>query len=295
MPVTISIRKWAALLFRNYRYLLKGSANIAYMKQLKCLCSLLLYVLLPGGSFGQSWEIGAKAGTSGYFGDLNPVRIYKPGDPAAAIFLKANIDSYWSVGFNLMQARIQAHDAYSPNPAQQQRNLNFHSAITELSLFTEFNFFSYIPSVSKSRFTPYLFAGAGLVFFNPKAELDGVVYSLRTYMTEGQPEPYKKYALTVPYGAGIKYNIAGKWTLGLEGGYRTAFTDYLDDVSGRYGDFSKGDLTAARLADRSGEIAGSNLFKPGDQRGDFRPRDNYFFLGLTISFTFLTYKCPEVF
>ncbi|MBU2045627.1 MAG: hypothetical protein KJ712_02710, partial [Bacteroidetes bacterium] len=42
------------------------------------------------------------------------------------------------------------------------------------------------------------------------------------------------------------------------------------------------------LADRSQYKIGV----PGTQRGDFRKKDSYVFVGITLSYTFVSQKCP---
>src|SRR5690606_24052170 len=100
------------------------------------------------------------------------------------------------------------------------------------------------------------------------------------------------------------YNISGQWSLIGEIGYRTAFTDYLDDVSKTYPLIeNEPDLSRKILSDKSffrklpdGSTAYNFLFidKPGTQRGDYRKRDTYMFIGLTLTFTFISDKCPVV-
>lgn len=257
-------------------------------------------------AFAQSWDVGVFAGGAGYMGDLNPVKPYTINNAAAGLFVKRNFNGYWAVKFSILLGRISAADSLSDNEQQKMRNLSFFSPVTELGLQTEFNFFNYIPSLSPKRYTPYLFAGAGLVLFNPKTRYtgtDGKVHTveLNPLATEGQDmdNPYRKYAITVPYGAGIRYNIRGAWSIGAEVGYRTAFTDYLDDVSHRYPDLSDLDrsvpINALRIAlsDRSPE-KGYPANAPYSQRGDFRRFDTYFFAGFTLTYTFLSRKCPPV-
>ena len=42
---------------------------------------------------------------------------------------------------------------------------------------------------------------------------------------------FSKALLTIPFGAGILFNINESWSVTLEGGARPAFTDYLDGIS----------------------------------------------------------------
>lgn len=238
----------------------------------------------------QSWEIGGFAGSSGYMGDINPADPLKFTDLAFGAQLKRNIDPYWSFKLNAMHGKIRADDAASASEYQRQRNLNFYSGITEAGLQVEFNFFNYIPGVSKKKYTPYLFTGVAGVMFNPKTMYNGAEYQLADYDTEGVD--YKTYAVAVPYGAGIKYNLTGSWNLIGEIGYRTAFTDYLDDLSSIYPDKNMLMNNDARaLSDRSGENTGIYYGAAGTQRGDFRKRDTYMFAGISLTYTFVSQKC----
>jgi len=260
----------------------------------KVLLALFLFFCSFLQVSAQSWEVGGFLGSSGYMGDINPTKPYKFTDVAFGGQVKRNLDGYWSLRLNAMHGKMRAADADSPDPAQQFRNLDFYSPLTEVSLLGEFNFFKYQASVSK-KYSPYLFAGLGGVMFSPKTMLNNQEQNLRYWRTEGQPvnESYQPYALAVPYGVGVKYNIKGNWNLIGEVGYRTAFTDYLDDVSGLYAapvgfNPDNGELaTALQLADRSGTSA--DLF--GTQRGDFRKRDTYMFAGISLTFTFVSTKC----
>lgn len=264
---------------------------------------LVLILLILSRSSAQSWEFGGFAGTAGYMGDLNPVKPFEIKNLAYGGQLKRNFDGYWALKLNVAHGKIEASDSDSENAHFKSRNLSFFSPVTEFSIQTEFNFFNYIPSFSRKQYSPYLFFGVGVASFNPKAIYNGEVYELNAYGTEGQDlnKPYKKYALSMPIGAGIKYNFAGKWTLGGELGYRTAYTDYLDDVSGKYA--SNADLAVPgnaamsnlrmNLADRSPEV-GFPRHSAGTQRGDSRKHDTYLFLGFTISYALFNQKCPVV-
>ena len=250
----------------------------------------------------QSWELGAFGGGAGYMGDLNPVKPYKVTGMAFGAFVKKNFDGHFGLKLNLTHGRVRAADSLSGNEDQWVRNLSFFSPVTEIGLGLEFNFFNYVPSRSRKRYSPYLFAGGGLTLFNPKTKLRGETYELSALATEGGNlnNPYRKYTLSIPFGAGLKYNFLKTWSIGAEMGYRVMFSDYLDDVSGRYPDFSGLDRRVPEnalryeLADRSWE-RGYSRRAPFTQRGDFRPRDTYFFGGITLTYTILSAKCPEVF
>lgn len=240
----------------------------------------------------QSWEVGGFAGGAGYMGDLNPKNPLKISGAAFGALVQRNFDEYFSAKLNYTHGFISAADNTSGNEQARNRNLSFSTNLDELSLIGEFNFMGYIPSISRNVYTPFIYAGVGVVQFNPQTVYMGQTYNLRPLKTEGQASPYTNRALTIPYGIGFKYNFASTWNLAAEIGYRQPKTDYLDDVSGVYANPLKlPNATSIALADRSGESTGVYTGTPGTQRGDLRARDTYLFVGFTISYTFITSKC----
>ncbi|MEJ7691922.1 DUF6089 family protein [Daejeonella sp.] len=244
-------------------------------------------------ALSQTWEAGVSAGAAGYMGDLNPVKPYTFTDPVFGGQIKRNFNGHWSAKVGFMSCTIQGDDAKSSNGYQIDRNLQFRTALSELSLQAELNLFNYLPGglpgFGSRRFSPYLFTGVGALAFNPVADYNGSEVELHPLQTEGVD--YKKQALSAIYGAGVKYNLSGNWNIIGELGYRTAFTDYLDDVSARYPDFAANppaSPTTPALSDRSLSQSGS----PGVQRGDFRPRDTYMFTAISLTYTFVSIKCP---
>lgn len=269
------------------------------------LKKIALFCLLLSGTaaFGQRTEIGIWAGGSGYLGDLNYNNPLKLTDPAGGFLFKVNYNPFLALRLGVSQAKIQGADSLAANKEQQSRNLSFKSNLTEICGAIEFNFFKYGVKTSH-KFSPFTFVGLSAFLFNPQAEYQGQTYDLQSLGTEGQRlngknKAYSLVNLAVPFGAGFKWNIGGKTTLGAEMGYRYTFTDYLDDVSGAYADQqalqngSNGTVTAA-LADRSGEKNnGTDRGRSGSQRGDMRKNDSYFFAGLSLTYTFVPRKCPS--
>ena len=251
----------------------------------------IFLVLLAPRLQAQTWELGGAFGGAGYMGDLNTTNPVKISGTAIGGFFKRNFNGYFSAGLSGTIGNIAGADYKSNNPHFRARNLSFTDQLREVGLRGEFNFLNYIPEIGKSKFTPYIYLGFAAVNFHPMTVYKGNTYSLINYETEGQKKPYSSVAFSLPYGAGIKYNIWGKFTLGAEIGYRNPNTDYLDDVSGNYANMSKSSSIAKALADRSGENTGVYIGTPGTQRGDLVPRDTYFFTQITLSYTIIPLKC----
>jgi hypothetical protein len=258
------------------------------------LILIALFSLCFTFASAQTWEAGVFLGSSGYMGDISPVKPFMFTDLSFGGQFKRNFDGYWSAKLGFMQGKVQGNDAKSSNLYQRERNLNFYSSISEFSLQVEFNLFKYLPGelygFGSRKFSPYLFTGIGYLTFNPLTKYNGTEIELITLQTEAVA--YKNNAISIPYGAGVKYNIKGNLNLIGEIGYRTAFTDYLDDISGIYPDFtvvSPKSPISQQLSDRS---VLPNIGIPGNQRGDYRPRDTYMFAGLSLTYTFVPIKCP---
>jgi len=265
------------------------------MQNKRRLLNFLILLLVGHVSFGQVLEVGVGVGGAGYMGDLNQKQPFKISGISAGGYFKMNLDPYWSLGLNYTYGKIKADDAKSDNAQYRDRNINFNTSLNEVNLNLEFNFFDYFAGGGTKKFTPYIFTGIGAVLYNPKAKYDGTEYKLRFYKTEGQSEPYKNYAFNIPYGAGLKVRLKENWGFFSQIGYRTAFSDYLDDISGRYPNASswpKDDSPEIRtIRQKLSDPSLTQYGSPGVQRGDFRKRDTYMFVGVGISYTFVSQKC----
>lgn len=268
-----------------------------YRTQIFCFFALI-FIGFP--AFAQNLEFGLIAGGAGYMGDLNQSKPLKISGLSAGANVKVNFDPYWTLGLHYTYGKIKENDLNSDNEQFRQRGLNFKTALNELSLQVDFNFFEYFAGGGTKNFTPYIFAGIGGVWFNPigkyqvPPDTEPSEYQLRFYRTEGQKEAYKNVALTVPYGVGFKVRLKDNWGLFSQIGYRTAYTDYLDDVSGRYAAPNSEVLNTPellRIGEHLADPSGSGVNLYGTQRGDLRKRDTYMFVGIGISYTFVSQKC----
>lgn len=250
----------------------------------------------------KGWELGAWAGLSHYFGDLNTsFDLSRPGI-GAGLSGRYNFNPRIAIGFNGNYGRIGADDARSKNDFERARNLNFRSNIFELSGQLEFNFLQYIHGDRDYGFTPYLFGGFSVFGFNPTTTLDGVRYRLRDLGTEGQffGDEYSLLQVGLVYGFGFKFDLNADWSINIELSARRLFTDYLDDVSRTYPDpdelLSFRGPIAVALSDRSSPADRErfNIGQPGFQRGNSRDRDSFSFFKVGIMYYFGYLPCPEI-
>jgi len=254
----------------------------------------------------KSAEIGVFLGGSYYIGDLNPLVHFGPmTKPAAGAVFRYNVNPRLALRANAFFGTIQADDAISSSLAQQQRNLNFKSKVSEFSVQAEFNFLDYQIGNERKKFTPYIFLGIGAFKFNPVATYYNYSFTLQPLGTEGQGldgGPRKKYKLTqvcIPFGVGIKTNLSKMIGLSIEWGMRKTFTDYLDDVSTTY-------YNPAKLAAAHGAVSAvaadpsrgtdPNYSNVGRQRGNPTTKDWYSFAGITLTLKLKEKRetCPGV-
>jgi len=249
----------------------------------------------------RGWEAGVWLGTAAYFGDLNTsYNLSLPG-PAGGVLGRFNFNNRLCLKFGVSAAQVRGDDAVSKNTFERARNLSFRSTVVEGAAQLEFNFLPYTHGSAEEFYTPYLFAGLNVFYYNPQANYQDAWVNLRPLGTEGQfkGEEYFSTSGGFVYGIGVKLDLSYEWSINVELGARTLFTDYIDDVSTVYAD--KEDLlrdrgaVAAALSDRSILLPGVNdaqIGDPGTQRGSTSLSDSYVLLGVGVVYYFGDLKCP---
>jgi hypothetical protein len=275
--------------------------SLAKMKSYYIFCCLILTAI---SAQAQEHEVGGWLGVANYFGTLNTTFSWKEAKPAGGVFYRYNINKRWAAKAMVSYGQVAGDDSKSSEAFNRQRNLSFRSNVADICGTFEFNFFKWNKNNPKHNgFTPYIATGFGMFFYNPEAFYNGKWYYLQPLGTEGQNDPsysgvkkYKLYAFEIPIEAGFKIHLKKNWNMNIFASWHNTFTKYLDDANGTYASTASlpggSHGIAAKLADRSGEVNdGLNIGKVGVQRGNQR-NDNYAFVGIIISYTFMSLKCP---
>ncbi len=282
---------------------------------------LIFFVIVVLGAtynttFGQKWKknrtyITAHLGASNFLGDLGgskdigsyglkDVDIQSTRGVLGAGFSHRFYERF-NVKTNIYFGLIGGDDSWTAQINRNVRNLHFRSILFELSAQAEL--YLTLQNTGKNwgrrktnrmPITSYLFAGVGGIYFNPKAKFtDGKWYELQPLHTEGQGivdtrKEYSRFAVSVPFGIGFKYDINRRYSLGFEYGIRWTNTDYMDDVSTTYFDpnaiRNKSGDVAAYFSNPADISDGATAYQtaPGQQRGNPLNNDNYMFANFSL-------------
>jgi hypothetical protein len=216
---------------------------------------LLSYSNSSVAQLSQKSEIGFGLGVFNYTGDL--VRTYDltTSKPAATVFYRSNISKVISLRTAITGGQLAASDKHKPlDSAAIKRNASFNIFLLEASATFEYHFLDWRDDRRRLRFTPYLFAGLGLFGISGN---------------NNKTAQYSNVQMSIPFGGGVKYVLNPKYYIALEFGIRKTFFDYLDNISG------------------------GNPSVKNYQYGNPNDYDNYFFTGVTLTYTFYDIPCPS--
>jgi hypothetical protein len=250
---------------------------------------LFSFLIVSFVSFGQKYELGVNVGSSNYIGDLSPRLALRNSREAFGIFAKKNLTKFWSFRLSYNFARIAAADSnFNYN---KLRNLSFTNNLNEIGGMFEFNYRPYAIGNIPNKSTFYIMIGMAVTIHNPQSTYQGVTYNLKELKTEGQGKPYPGFVIAMPMGIGYKWDVTRTFIISAEIGFRLAFSDYLDDVSGNYPDLNGKLPIAAHMSDRSVEKNDVPLSSYNKQRGDANPVDWYVISGIHFAYRLKPSPC----
>ena len=248
-------------------------------------------------------SVGFSLNAMNYFGDITPVTNFTSlrlgaTRVGAGISITRRFYPRLSGRFGLSYGRISGDDSQAADPNdpnakfRNNRNFSFRNDILEASAVAIVDLIENRNNyLKRPDFVPYVFAGVAGFYHNPKGLYkDGTYIDLQPLTTEGQATAYSKTQFSIPFGGGIRYRINRNFDASLEIGWRKTFTDYLDDVGGKYAPLDKVSGTPAQLyfangitKSQSGEF--THFTDPSSQRGDSGNKtDWYIVTGVTLNY-----------
>jgi hypothetical protein len=193
------------------------------------------------------WEVSGSLGNTASLTELTPVGNYF--DPK--LNFGGDIQYKFGGRFNARLGvdffQLSGDDLDIPEERNTRaRGLSYTSNNIEMSGTVAVSLFGHSDRFTQRKLiNPYIFAGVGLLYFDPRAEIpdslirNGVNYgavpnagkrvSLARYNTERAD--YSRFALVVPMGVGIRVKVTSFMDISGEVSGRITFTDYLDDIS----------------------------------------------------------------
>ena len=211
-------------------------------------------VFISSQLYAQETELGFGVGGFKYSGDLSRGINLKSINPAATAFFRSNISKAVSFRVGATAGKLGASDESAPiDVFAENRDASFDIFLFEASTVFEYHFLKWRDQSTMLRWTPYFFGGFAIFGVSGMGE---------------KPEEYSNIQPSIPFGIGFKYVLNPKWYMGLEFGARKTFFDYLDNVS-----------------------AGDGVIKDY-QYGNKYDNDAYYFIGLTLNYSFYTIPCP---
>ena len=225
-------------------------------------------------------SVGFSLNAMNYFGDITPYTSFTSlrlgaTRVGAGVSITRRFFPRVSGRFGLTYGRISGSDelaASSSDPNARyryNRNFTFRNDIVEASAVAVFDLIENRNNyLKRPDFVPYVFAGVAVFYNNPQGLVgannlgltEGSYVSLAELKTEGQSTAYSSTQFSIPFGGGIRYRINRNFDASLEIGWRKTFTQYLDDVGGKY-------ASADKLVTPAQKYFGNAITK--SQTGDF--------------------------
>ena len=200
--------------------------------------TLCFFNLLPSGH--AQFEGGIFAGASNYQGDLaDGAVIWRETQLSYGALMRYTPNRFLTLRAHFIQGQVQGSDYNSSDKNIRFRGFKFKSTLNEFALIGEYNFLGKENEMANDfsfMINPYLFGGVGFLATTgtPTAPDDTKPYPFPEVGT-------KKGFLAIPIGIGVKIQPSPNFSLGLEWGARTVFSDRLDGVSNATSSvFSKG-------------------------------------------------------
>jgi outer membrane protein OmpA-like peptidoglycan-associated protein len=209
------------------------------MRKLTATLFFLLPLLLSAQTY--PWEFGGGVYITSYQGDLHTPEFnfgrYSP-QAAAALHLRRNISNSFILRFNALFGQLAGDDSNFTEPEwRQTRDISFTSPIIELTALGElypFGIFRFMSDGERRRVAPFLMFGVGAGYTNPKVawndengngEIDPIASQF------DKSAQINKFNIVMSMGAGLRFALSTRATIGLEAALHPTFSDYVDGVS----------------------------------------------------------------
>jgi len=263
------------------------------------------FLMLTIPALGQYHTWGIWVGAGNYSGELE--RFSFNWRPALGLEYMYQWHEYYALSITTFYNEIHGSDLRGRTQWRHARNISFLNRQFGVKTLLVVHFKTYDYFAQMPEIIPLLNGGIGLFYTSPHTIVDNELVPLRPYATEGQYDPDR--AIPYPYsplqgafvlGGGIWWRFMQRWSMRISFQYHWAWTDFLDDVSGKYPDpgvfirYSAQPETAMLLSYRYNDTI--NPFTLWErQRGFPYEKDRFYWVQIGIYYTLYRIGCPLTF
>jgi hypothetical protein len=212
-----------------------------------------------GGAMAQhTADIGVQLAAATYWGDINGVNYSKSVTPLVGVLGRWNFNKRMAVRGQLFTGNLKAEGTFgNANIGQSGTRLipdlypidegyvfNFNRSIQSVEALFEFNFRNYkLGNMKRETLTPFVSIGLGGLYSRaprkgsfillPQESLgppNGLYYAPFTDLNSTKTNGYDVFTLTVPVGAGFKFNFTKRLGGIIEVIVRKTFSDKIDNL-----------------------------------------------------------------
>ena len=206
------------------------------LRHLLLATAVLFCVSLTAQKSQYPWEFGIQLGTSSLGGDLIENDIIFLNQPrfGAGINVKRRLGGMFALRAAVMYGSIDGDDTKSEDAGQAARGYTSRATIIEPSLglvFEPFNKNRFEGGAPKKILSPYLWGGIGYGIWGDVENNYNNDENAADVLQDKAAKPDNKGGIVFPVGAGLKYYLSGKSSIGLESGFRITSNDLIDGVA----------------------------------------------------------------
>jgi hypothetical protein len=197
-------------------------------------------LLLTQTLFAQQskWEIGVSVGAAPYLGDINKQIVYVPSQSGfgAQLHAKYNFKPSFAIRAAAAYMGLKGDDKNFSTPDwRSKRGFSFTNTLIEGSLCLEYDLLARKRERNNNttaKLSPYLVLGGAVAFHDPKPTFNEPnIVATAVVISEDKAAIGKMTSFAIPVGAGLRYALNPKWSLGLEVTSRVSTSDYIDGIS----------------------------------------------------------------
>lgn len=205
------------------------------LKHLLLVAAMFTCISLYSQKTQFPWEFGLQVGTSSIGGDLieNDIIFLNQPSFGAGLMVRRRLGGMFALRAHLMYGGLNSDDTKSEEPDQAARGFVSEASVIEPGLVFEFEPFNknrFAEGSGKKMLSPYLSAGVAYGIWG-EADVNYNNAPADRVALDQQANADNTGGLVFPVGAGLKYYLSPKTSLGLDMSFRITSDDLIDGVS----------------------------------------------------------------